>query len=243
MGRCRRTARRWSRRSSSGRPARNRDRRHRVIVRGLLVGLVAALVAGIGFGAWWFIAAGDTPSTSKVQRQSATPAATPTTPSPPPRPTTAAMPPLALTASGPGRLTPGSRRSVLPGPILNADEHNHRLTIIDPRGRTMWQFPRPGDLAPGQTHDPRHQPCPGTLPGVRSCPASPTSTKANEISPNRYLTIDHASPGQLLTFDRAGHVLWRYAPTGRQAMNMPSLAPPLPNGDFLADGESVSWGQ
>jgi DNA-binding beta-propeller fold protein YncE len=50
-----------------------------------------------------------------------------------------------------GRLTSGSNPSVLPGPILIADEHNHRLMIIDPRGRIMWQFPRPGDLDPGQT--------------------------------------------------------------------------------------------
>jgi len=40
---------------------------------------------------------------------------------------------------------------VLPGPILIADESNDRLLIIDPRGRAMWKFPRPGDLAPGQT--------------------------------------------------------------------------------------------
>ncbi|HEY8821012.1 MAG TPA: hypothetical protein VIM49_03550, partial [Dermatophilaceae bacterium] len=40
---------------------------------------------------------------------------------------------------------------MLPGPILIADESNDRLLIIDPRGRAMWKFPRPGDLAPGQT--------------------------------------------------------------------------------------------
>src|SRR5665811_961904 len=128
-------------------PSRETVRRHRLIVRGLLVGLVA----GIGFGSWWFIAAADTPSTPTAQKQSAKPAATSPTPSPPPRPTTAAMAPLTLTASGPGRLTSGSRPSALPGPILIADEHNYRLMIIDPRGRTMWQFPRPGELAPGPT--------------------------------------------------------------------------------------------
>ena len=40
---------------------------------------------------------------------------------------------------------------MLPGPILIADEKNNRLLIIDPHGRSLWQFPRPGDLAPGQS--------------------------------------------------------------------------------------------
>ncbi|NMM35079.1 MAG: hypothetical protein HHJ13_13985, partial [Phycicoccus sp.] len=62
--------------------------------------------------------------------------------------------------------------------------------------------------------------------------------ESNEISPNRYVTIDHASPGQVLTFDRSGRVLWRYAPSGPQALNMPSLALPLPNGDFLVDDKA-----
>src|SRR5450756_1625655 len=48
-------------------------------------------------------------------------------------------------------LAPGSDPHVLPGPVLVADEDNNRLVLIDPRGRTLWEFPRPGDLAPGQT--------------------------------------------------------------------------------------------
>jgi DNA-binding beta-propeller fold protein YncE len=54
-------------------------------------------------------------------------------------------------AAGPARLAPGSDRSVLPGDILIADRRNNRLLIIDPQGRVRWEFPRPGDLAPGQT--------------------------------------------------------------------------------------------
>ena len=38
-----------------------------------------------------------------------------------------------------------------PADILIADHLNNRLLIIDPQGRVRWQFPRPGDLAPGQT--------------------------------------------------------------------------------------------
>ena len=54
-------------------------------------------------------------------------------------------------AKGPGHLAPGSRPSALPADVLVADHLNNRLVIIDPQGRVRWVFPRPGDLAPGQT--------------------------------------------------------------------------------------------
>jgi DNA-binding beta-propeller fold protein YncE len=54
-------------------------------------------------------------------------------------------------AHGRGHLAPGSDPSVLPGDILIADHLNNRLLIVDPQGRVRWQFPRPGDLARGQT--------------------------------------------------------------------------------------------
>jgi len=56
--------------------------------------------------------------------------------------------------------------------------------------------------------------------------------ESNEIGPNLYLTADHHKPGQVLTFNRTGKVLWRYAPTGSAALNRPSLALPLPSGNF-----------
>jgi hypothetical protein len=40
---------------------------------------------------------------------------------------------------------------VLPGPILIADRGNNRLIEVDPYGRLVWEFPRPGDLAPHDT--------------------------------------------------------------------------------------------
>ena len=54
-------------------------------------------------------------------------------------------------AGGPGLLAPGSDPPVLPADVLIADHHNNRLLIVDPQGRIRWEFPRPGDLAPGQT--------------------------------------------------------------------------------------------
>jgi len=50
-----------------------------------------------------------------------------------------------------GFLAPGSDPSALPGPLLIADEGNNRLVEIDPSGNVVWEFPRSGDLAPGQT--------------------------------------------------------------------------------------------
>jgi DNA-binding beta-propeller fold protein YncE len=57
--------------------------------------------------------------------------------------------------------------------------------------------------------------------------------ESNEIGPNRYVTVDHANPGQVVTFDRTGRVLWQYAPAGSAALNKPSLALALPSGDFM----------
>ncbi len=50
-----------------------------------------------------------------------------------------------------GVLAPGSDPAALPVPILVVDKLNNRLIVVDALGRVRWQFPRPGDLAPGQT--------------------------------------------------------------------------------------------
>ena len=63
----------------------------------------------------------------------------------------ASVAPWLAAAAGPGRLAPGSDPSALPADVLIADHHNNRLLIIDPQGRVRWEFPRPGDLARGQT--------------------------------------------------------------------------------------------
>ena len=53
--------------------------------------------------------------------------------------------------SGQGQLARGSDSSALPADVLIADHLNNRLVIVDPQGRIRWSFPRPGDLAQGQT--------------------------------------------------------------------------------------------
>jgi DNA-binding beta-propeller fold protein YncE len=39
----------------------------------------------------------------------------------------------------------------LPADLLIADKLNNRLIVVDPQGRLRWQFPRAGDLRPGET--------------------------------------------------------------------------------------------
>jgi len=57
--------------------------------------------------------------------------------------------------------------------------------------------------------------------------------ESSEIGPDRFATVDHTLPGQVLTFDHTGKAYWRYAPTGDQTLNKPSMVTALPNGDFL----------
>jgi hypothetical protein len=68
-------------------------------------------------------------------------------------------------------------------------------------------------------------------PGV----AYPSDT--NEVSRGRYIVADYSYPGQIVIFNRAGHMLWRFRPTGARALNHPSLALPLPNGNILANDD------
>ena len=60
---------------------------------------------------------------------------------------------------------------------------------------------------------------------------------SNEIGPDRYMTVDYSSPGQIVIFNSAGKALWRFDPTGANALNHPSLALPLPNGDILCNDD------
>lgn len=260
-------------------------------------------------------------------------------------------------------LAPGSNPSVLPGPVLIADRSNNRVIEVSPTGRLLWQFPRPGDLARGQTfkvpddafftpsgkqvittqeddfvvsiidvashrivYRYGHPGTPGStadyldnpddailhrngqiiLGDIKNCrvvtitpPAhqitrqlgqtgvcvhqpgltygSPngafpmrngdtvvteingdwvdvlnpagkvlSSTNApgftypsdtNEVRPGVLLSADYTKPGAIETFTPQGRLLWRYAPAGARALNQPSLALPLPNGDILANDD------
>jgi len=266
--------------------------------------------------------------------------------------------------SAAARLAPGSDPGVLPGPILVADEDNNRVVEISPAGQVLWLFPRPGDLAPGQTFErpddvffspdgtqiiaTQEEDFAVTLidvathkivwrygqPGVHgsgpnrlwnpddamvmpngdvviadiincriivvakgehavarsygqvgSCYHNPPlrfgspngafplqdgnwlvteinrdwvseiapggkvlwsthppgvayPSDTNEIGPNRYLTVDYSYFGQVVIFDRSGRTIWRYRPTGAAALNHPSLAFGLPNGDVMLNDDA-----
>ena len=304
-------------------------------------------------------ASGPHPSRHPASAAPRQPAASPS-PSPPvPAPWTDPS-----TATGPADLAPGSNPSALPAGVLIADKLNDRLVIVDAQGRVRWQFPQPGDLAPGETFrvpdDAFFTPdgrriiatqeddfvisvvdtatrrivyrygTPGQAgdgqnqldnpddalmlpdgdiliadikncrvlliaPGIaapariygqttRSCLHAPPGrfgspngafpmadghdlvteingawvdelsltgtvlwsahppgvgypSDSNEISPDRYLTVDYATPGQVVVFDHAGHSLWRYQPTGAAELRNPSLALPLPCGDIILNDD------
>lgn len=262
-----------------------------------------------------------------------------------------------------GHLQAGSDPAALPTGLLIADKANNRLIIVDPQGRIRWQFPRKGDLAPGQTflipddafftpdgrhiiateeddylirvvdiathkityqygkpgvhgtgpnrlwnpddaimlndgsivtadiknqrllriakgshqpsqvwgqitggyhHPPQAWGAPNgmfplgnnrflvteirgdwvtamNLQGKVEWSTHPPGvlypSDSNQIAPDRYLTVDYSAPGQIVIFNRAGTALWRYKPTGANALDHPSLALPTPNGDIVCNDD------
>ena len=59
-----------------------------------------------------------------------------------------------------------------------------------------------------------------------------------QLGPDLYLIADYTDPGQILEFNRAGRILYRYAPTsGPGMLNHPSLVERLPSGVFMANDD------
>ena len=113
-----------------------------------------ARLAGLGLALLMTVSACSGGAPGRTATPSSTPPSRPSTPSPTPSPTpsarTDAWPPAAASGA-PGYVAPGSDPSVLPGPVLIADKGNNRLLVVSPQGQVLWDWPRPGDLAPGQT--------------------------------------------------------------------------------------------
>jgi len=84
------------------------------------------------------------------------------------------------------------------------------LDVVDPRGKALYATHPPGFTYPSDT---------------------------NEVAPGLFLSVDYTDPGALETFTASGHLRWRYEPSGPEALNQPSLALPLPNGDILANDD------
>jgi hypothetical protein len=77
----------------------------------------------------------------------------------------------------------------------------------------------------------------GKLTSAINPPGFSYPSDTNQVRPGVYLSVDYADPGTILEFDAHGHVLWRFSPRGAEALNHPSLALPLPNGDVLANDD------
>jgi hypothetical protein len=68
---------------------------------------------------------------------------------------------------------------------------------------------------------------------VVSYPSDP-----QQLGPDRYLTADYSSPGQIVEFTRRGKILYRYHPaSGPGRLNHPSLAEVLPSGVVMANDD------
>jgi DNA-binding beta-propeller fold protein YncE len=93
------------------------------------------------------------------------------------------------------------------GHIVVTEIADDWISEMSPAGTTSWSTHAPGVHYPSDT---------------------------NQIGPDRYLTVDYSRPGKIVEFDHNGRLLWQYAPTGAGALNHPSLAEALPNGDILA---------
>ena len=120
--------------------------------------------------------------------------------------------------AGPG-LAKGSSPSALPGDLLVADRSGSRLLVVSPTGQVVWQFPRPGDLAPGQSF---------LLP------------KSAFFSPSGKEIVATLADDQVVVIDVATHrILWRYGTPGVAGGGPDELASP-DNAMALPDGDVVS---
>lgn len=342
--------------SSRAHSAKNKKRPNSRLIALVVIVVLAAVLFVINTKTGKTSAAKRTPGTSSSTKNTSTPAQNASwTP-------TAWINSLEAKVKGqPGYLAPGSDPAALPGPILIDDRNNSRLILVDPKGRILWQFPAPGDLAPGQifkipddaffgpngnhilateednfaitelsvktghiTWRYGHPGTSGSAPGyldnpddamilpngniisadIKNCrllylspksaapihiygettpycyhqppqrfgspngmfpmtngnwlvteingdwvdemtptgqikysihpPGISYPSDSNEVSPGVFLTAAYTNPGVIEEFNNHGSLLWRYAPTGSAALNQPSIAIPLPNGDVLA---------
>lgn len=93
------------------------------------------------------------------------------------------------------------------GGVLVTEINGDWVDGLSPTGRLLWSTHPPGVDYPSDS---------------------------NEVRRGLYVTVGWQSPGILETFGRTGRLHWRYRPRpGAAPLNHPSLAEPLPNGDFL----------
>jgi outer membrane protein assembly factor BamB len=97
------------------------------------------------------------------------------------------------------------------GNILVSEINGSWIDEFTPQGRLVWSTQLP----------------------IVAYPSDP-----QQVAPDRYLVADYSLPGAFVEFDRAGHVLYRYAPqSGPGELNKPSLAESLPSGVLMANDD------
>jgi hypothetical protein len=96
------------------------------------------------------------------------------------------------------------------GDMAITEINGNWLDVLSPQGRALHAIHPPGFSYPSDT---------------------------NEVRPGLFLSADYTSPGAIETFTGNGTLRWRYAPTGRGALDQPSLALPLPNRDIVANDD------
>lgn len=164
-----------------------------------------------------------------------------------------------IAGSGPNRLDHPDGVLMLPsGALLAPDAGNCRIVVIPAGGHALTRqlgktgtcvhhppqtFSDPSGLFPmtnghylvteGKGGWVTEMSLTGTVSWSIRVPGIGAIYATTEAGPDLYATVDHVFPGQVLTFDHTGTVLWRYKPTGSKALNKPSLALALPNGDYL----------
>lgn len=94
--------------------------------------------------------------------------------------------------------------------------------------RTGWT---PAAWPPWRPGSPVKRDISDQVPTRRCYPGITYPSDTNEVAPNVYLTASYTSAGVVEEFNQSGQLLWRYAPAGAAALNKPSPALPLPNGD------------
>ena len=167
--------------------------------------LVAGAIAVAAYGLVW---TGGSPPARHVRHRAGVPAA-PTSRKPAPARTPA------QTVLGLPPVKPGP----VPGYVLIADRNNNRILLVSPGKRVVWEFPRPGDIRPGQSfHDPDDA---FFTPGY-------TGISINEEF-NQTISLIHL---------RSHRIVWSYghagvAGSGAGYLSNPDDAYLLPNGLFM----------
>jgi outer membrane protein assembly factor BamB len=120
---------------------------------------------------------------------------------------------------GHGTVAAAAREYALPGNVLIADADNNRLIEVTPDKRIVWEFPRPGDLEPGQSFvDPDDA---FYTPGGRTI-------ITNEEDNHAIALIDY----------KTHKIVWQYGHPGRPGsapgyLNTPDDAYQLPDGRIV----------